>query len=194
VIIPISGDEHVLRDKLEPAAEKIERELNSILGGLYVKTDKQYHMRPGDRFFHHLQRGVPLRIELGEREHDSGRVTLVRRDTSKKESVSQDALAEAAKETLEAIQKNLYDSALAFRESNTRDIENMEEMKKFFSKDGPGGFARTYFAGTPEDEGEIKYETGGATIRCMPTDDESRGKCVYTGKPGGRRTIFAKAY
>jgi prolyl-tRNA synthetase len=194
VIVPISSDESILRDKLEPAAEKMTGELNSILGGLYVKTDKQYHMRPGDRFFHHLQRGVPLRIELGEREHDSGRVTLVRRDTSKKESVSRDALAEAVKETLEAIQKNLYDRALAFRESNTRDIENMDELKKFFSKDGPGGFARTYFAGTPEDEGEIKYETGGATIRCMPTDDESRGKCVYTGKPDGRRTIFAKAY
>ncbi|MDR1510541.1 MAG: proline--tRNA ligase [Synergistaceae bacterium] len=194
VIIPISSDERTLRDKLEPAAEKIERELNSALGGLYVKTDKQYHMRPGDRFFHHLQRGVPLRIEIGEREHDSGCVAMVRRDTSKKESVSLDSLAESTKEALEAIQKNLYDRALAFRESNTRDIENMEELKKFFGKDGPGGFARTYFAGTPEDEGEIKYATGGATIRCIPMDDESRGKCVYTGRPDGRGTIFAKAY
>ncbi|MDR2779518.1 MAG: proline--tRNA ligase [Synergistaceae bacterium] len=194
VIIPISGDEGILRDKLEPAADKMTGELNAALGGICVKTDKQYHMRPGDRFFHHLQRGVPLRIEFGERERDSGRVTIVRRDTSKKESVSMDSLAGTVKETLETMQKDLYEKALDFRESNTRDVGNMEELKEFFSPDGPGGFARAYFAGSPEDEGEIKYVTGGATIRCIPMDDESRGKCVYTGKPGARRTIFAKAY
>ncbi|MDR1137523.1 MAG: proline--tRNA ligase [Synergistaceae bacterium] len=194
VIIPISGDERILHDKLEPAAEKMASELNSALGGLYVKTDKQYHIRPGDRFFHHLQRGVPLRIEFGEREYDSNCVTMARRDTSEKESVSADSLARAVKETLEAIQKNLYDKALAFRDANTHDVGDMEELKKFFGENGPGGFARVYFAGTPEDEGEIKYVTGGATIRCVLMDDTSRGRCVYTGKPDGRATILAKAY
>ena len=50
-----------------------------------------------------------------------------------------------------------------------------------------------YFAGSPEDERRIREETGGATPRCIPLSDSSRGKCVVTGREG-RRTIFAKAY
>ena len=84
--------------------------------------------------------------------------------------------------------------AEAFREANTHDVGSMEELKEFFSGEGGGGFARVYFGGSAEDEGEIKYVTGGATIRCMPQDDESTGNCVYTGKPGARRAILAKAY
>ena len=168
--------------------------MDAALGGFYSKADKQYHMRPGDRFFHHLQRGVPVRIELGEKEFESGTLTVVRRDTASKESVPRAAAAEYVKNLLAEIQNNLYDKALAFREANTHDVDNMEEMKRIFAPGGKGGFARVYFGGSSEDEGEIKYVTGGATIRCMPQDDDTRGTCIYTGKPGARRAIFAKAY
>jgi hypothetical protein len=70
----------------------------------------------------------------------------------------------------------------------------MGELKEFFKEGGTGGFARIYFGGSKEDEVDIKSITGGATIRCMPSDDETRGKCIYTGKPDARRAILAKAY
>jgi prolyl-tRNA synthetase len=194
VVIPISSDEGILRDKLEPEAERLSKELDSALGGLYSKVDRQYHIRPGDRFFHHLQRGVPLRIELGEQEHSSGSLTIVRRDTASREKVSRDALAGRVKDLLAEIQGDLYKKAFDFRTANTHDVENMDDLKAFFKDGGRGGFARVYFGGSAEDEGEIKYATGGATIRCMPLDDETTGKCIYTGKPGGRRAILGKAY
>ena len=194
VIVPISSDEGKLRDKLEPEAESMLAELNAALGGPHAKIDKQYHMRPGDRFFHHLQRGVPVRIELGEKEFERGELAVVRRDTSAKENVSRAALAGYVKDLLAEIQNDLHSRALAFREANTHDAENMEELKSLFAPGGKGGFARAYFGGSPEDEGEIKYAAGGATIRCMPQDDDTRGNCIYTGKPGARRAIFAKAY
>jgi prolyl-tRNA synthetase len=194
VIVPISSDENKLRDKLEPMAEQLSGELNAALGGLYSKVDKQYHRRPGDRFFHYRPRGVPVRIELGEKEHDSGSVTVVRRDTAAREKVSRESLAGHVKGLMTEIQDNLYDKAKAFREANTHDVRDMEELKEFFSDGGTGGFARVFFGGSAEDEGEIKYVTGGATIRCMPQDDDERGTCIYTGKPGARRVILAKAY
>jgi prolyl-tRNA synthetase len=194
VIVPISSDENVLRDKLEPEADAMARALNAELGGIYAKVDKQYHMRPGDRFFHHLQRGVPIRVELGEKEYEAGSVTIVRRDTASRAKVSRDAAAGAIGELLRAMQNDLYGKALSFREANTHDVSNMDELKRFFGEGGPGGFARAYFNGTPEDEAEIKRATGGATIRCVPLDDDTRGTCVYTGKPDARRAVFAKAY
>jgi prolyl-tRNA synthetase len=199
-VIPISNDESKLQDVLAPMAQGIARELNEssgvsgVSGGMCAQVDRQYHMRPADRFFHHLQRGVPVRIELGEREHDARRVTVVRRDTAQKEQVSLDALTDYVKTLLSDIQNDLYAKARAFRDDNTHDVSSMAELKEFFSKDSRGGFARAYFAGSSDDERDIKDMTGGATIRCMPSDDETRGKCVYTGAPGARRAVFAKAY
>ncbi|GHV29159.1 proline--tRNA ligase [Synergistales bacterium] len=193
-IIPLSTNEAKLSDELEPMASDTARKLNAMLGAPETVVDKRYHERPADRFFHHLQRGVPIRIEIGERELAEGVVTLVRRDTAAKEKVSLDALTERARDVLADMQTSLYEKARAFRDSNTHDVSNMEEMKELFGKEGRGGFARAYFSGSDEDEGEIKYVTGGATIRCLPLDDDSTGKCVYTGKEGARRAIFAKAY
>jgi prolyl-tRNA synthetase len=133
-------------------------------------------------------------VEIGAKEFDDGAVTVVRRDTAERERVPMEKCAARVKDLLASIQQNLYDKAKAFREANTHDVDNMEDLKKFFSSEGKGGFARVYFAGSSDDEGEIKYATGGATIRCMPLDDDSRGKCIYTGKPEGRRVILAKAY
>ncbi len=196
-ILPISSDEAKLADKLEPMADKLSKELNTALGALCTKVDRQYHMRPGDRFFHHLQKGVPLRIEIGEREAEEGVVTIVRRDTGKKETVPVDAACARVQALLTEIQNSLYDKAKKFREDNTFDVSSLDELKAFFGKDGKAGkdgFARAYFAGSPEDEKDIKDVTGGATIRVFPQDDESTGKCVYTGKEGARRAVFAKAY
>lgn len=193
-ILPISSKEDKLKDDLEPAAVALSKKLNDALGGLYTVVDKNYHLRPGDRFFSHLQKGVPLRTELGEKEFADNKVTIVRRDTGAKEQVAMDAVPARVGELLEEIQKSLYDKALAFREENTYDVSSMEELKAFFGKDGKGGFARAYFDGSAEDEREIKDVTGGATIRCMPMDADSTGKCIYTGKEGARLAVFAKSY
>jgi prolyl-tRNA synthetase len=194
VIIPISSDESVLQDKLAPAADGLAREIDSILGGAFAHVDRQYHMRPGDRFFCHIQRGVPIRIELGEKEYGAGSATIVRRDTSERERVSLPEAAGRVKELLGEIQNCLHDRARDFRDANTHDVSSMGELKEFFKEGGKGGFARVYFGGSAEDEGEIKHATGGATIRCMPIEDETRGKCVYTGKPDARRAVIAKSY
>jgi prolyl-tRNA synthetase len=193
-VIPISSDEDKLTDDLEPAAVKLAGELSASFGGLGAEVDRKYHLRPGDRFFHHIQRGVPVRVELGEREFAAGRVTVVRRDTGEKEQVSIDAAPARVGALLGEIQENLYRRAEAFREENTQDVSSLDELKDFFKGSAAPGFARAYFAGSPDDEGNIKDITGGATIRCMPQGDETPGKCVVTGRSGARRAVFAKAY
>jgi prolyl-tRNA synthetase len=175
-------------------AKDISSRLDKVLGVQSAKIDRQYHVRPADRFFHHLQRGVPLRIEIGAREFAGNSVRVVRRDTSEKETVSIDALEVRIKDLLSDIQKGMYQRAYDFREKNTRDVSSFEEMKEFFAEEDGGGFARAFFAGSCDDEDEIKSATGGVTIRCMPAGDDARGKCIFTGKDDARRAVFAKAY
>lgn len=191
VIFPISRDEEKLKGILLPKATELSERLNAVLGEKCVMIDSDFHMRPGDRFFRHLQKGVPLRLELGERDMEKGTVLLVRRDNREKKAVPFSELEKAVPAILDDIHDNLYMSALNFRKNNTFYAGNMDEFKSILESEG--GFIKAYFAGSVQDEKRIKEETG-ATVRCFPLDDDSTGKCFYTGIDGGRPAIFAKAY
>jgi len=102
-----------------------------------------------------------------------------------------DALEVLVPQLLEDIQENLFNRALKFREENTFSVSSLEEFKKIF--ENSGGFVRTYFGGGAEEEKAIK-EIGGVTVRCFPLDDQSTGKCFFTGREGARLAIFAKSY
>ena len=157
-----------------------------------MSIDKNFHMRPGDRFFYHLQRGVPLRLELGEKEFAAKKLRAVRRDTGEKIDIAWTDASAAVPALLEEIQKNLLDRALEFRRANTHKVDNFEDFRDILEKEG--GFIETFFGGSKEDEKAIKEATG-ATPRCYPFDSaDERGRCFYTGKEGARKAIFAKSY
>jgi prolyl-tRNA synthetase len=191
VIVPISTDESRLAGDIGEKAEELKRTLCAALGGRCVSIDKQYHIRPGDRFFTHLQKGVPIRIELGEKEMESEKIRVVRRDTGAKSDVAWTQAAEVIPALLDEIQKDIYERALKFRRDNTFEASSLAEMKEIL--DSRGGFVEVYFAGGVEDEKAIKEETG-ATPRCYPLDDDSRGRCFFTGKEGARKAVFGKSY
>jgi prolyl-tRNA synthetase len=191
VLFPISTDEARLRDVLLPQAREIVSGLEKVLGTRRALVDEQFHLRPGDRFFSHLQKGVPLRLELGEREVAGGTVRAVRRDTGEKIDLPRDTLPQRVPELLASIQADLLEKARSFREANTCDAASFDEMKEILS--GKGGFVRAFFGGSREEERAIKEATQ-ATIRCYPLEDDARGTCFYTGKKDVKRCLFAKAY
>lgn len=191
VVIPISPDQSRLQDKILPEAKNILERLKKVLGRDQVILDTQFHMRPGDRFFYHLQRGIPLRLELGEAELASSRLRAVRRDTTEVINISLDAVDREVPKILDDIQGNLLERARTFREQNTYQVNSFEEFKEALNE--KGGFIKACFAGTPEDERAIKEATT-ATIRCFLLDDSTERTCFYTKKQGGRMAVFAKAY
>ncbi|MBR0501523.1 MAG: proline--tRNA ligase [Bacteroidales bacterium] len=161
--------------------------------GLSVKIDDRDNLRPGFKFAEWELKGVPVRVVIGTRDLEGGHVELARRDTSTKENISQEGLADHIAALMDEIQKNLYAKALAFREANIRKVDTWEDFKVEIEK---GGFLLCHWDGTPETEEKIKDETK-ATIRCIPIDSyvcEEEGTCVYSGKPSHRRVIFARAY
>ena len=94
---------------------------------------------------------------------------------------------------LDEIQANIYNKALAFRESRTVKVDTWDEFKERIEE---GGFLLCHWDGTPETEMRIQEETK-ATIRCIPVDScvcEEPGKCVYSGRPSQRRVVFARSY
>jgi prolyl-tRNA synthetase len=115
---------------------------------------------------------------------------LVRRDTGKKITVSLNQLEDRICEILDLIQKNLFKKAQAFQQQNTYSVETYEEFKVSLEK--RPGFYIVYFAGTPDDEEQLKKETK-ATGRCIPFALKGKaGKCFYTGKETSQRIILRR--
>lgn len=192
VIVPISTDDAKIDNDILPKAKELQALLNKALGGRFAQVDTQFHMRPGDRFFSHLQKGVPLRLELGEKEFAAEKLRAVRRDTGEKIDIAWADAETAIPALLEDIQSSLLEKARKFRIENTHKVSTLEEFKEVIEKEG--GFVDVFFSGTKEDEKAIKEATG-ATPRCYPIEwSEDRGTCFYTGKEGARRAIFAKSY
>ena len=189
VIVPI----HKTDEELEMISAKV-FELTDQLKALSIsfKYDDDVNRRPGWKFSEYETKGVPVRIAIGPRDLENGKVELVRRDTKEKSVVDFDGLGEYIEELLEDIQDNLLQRANQFRSEKMHKVDSYADFKDQLEK--KGGFFLCHWDGTSETEEKIKEETK-ATIRCIPLDSEEEdGKCMVTGKPSKYRVVIAKAY
>jgi prolyl-tRNA synthetase len=189
VIIPIYKNDEQYRLVCE-SAHKLKERIESK--GIRVKLDDRDTHKPGWKFNEYEFKGVPVRLALGPRDVENSSVEVARRDTLEKQIFQQTDIESKIAHLLEAIQDNLYQKALSFRESRTYSADSWEEFKNIL--DDKGGFIYAHWDGTTETEQRIKEETK-ATIRCIPLGNKKeQGNCIYSGKPSAQRVVFARAY
>ena len=191
VMIPIARKDE---DKavVYPRIQELAAELKAK--GIRVKIDDDETKSPGWKFAEWELKGVPVRIAMGSRDIQAGKVEISRRDTSTKESVDMpDDFSGMISSLLDEIQENIYNKAKTFREEHTVKVDTWEEFNAQLENDLPG-FISAHWDGTAETEAKIQEETK-ATIRCIPVNNTlEEGNCVYSGKPSTQRVLFAKAY
>jgi prolyl-tRNA synthetase len=191
VVVPLwqNAEEEAL---VAPMVERVRAALAERFDALRIRVDTRTDLRPAERFFTHVQQGVPLRIELGPRDVKQGQAMLVRRDNRAKTPAPIERVGVIAAEVLETMQGELYQRALDFREANTHPVDDYAEFKRIIADEG--GFVLAHWNGSGAVEAQIKEETK-ATVRCIPLDGAAEpGKCIVTGEPSERRVIFAQAY
>ena len=189
VIIPIYKSDDELQ-RVSEAAIKIREELEA--SGISVKYDNRDTQKPGWKFSEYEMKGVPIRIAIGPRDLGNNTVEIARRDTLEKQVVPREAVDDVVRGLMEEIQQNIYRKSLDSRRNNTMRVDDWDEFRDIM-KNRPG-FVLAHWDGTRETELKIKEETK-ATIRCIPFDAETEeGKCIYSGKPSGKRVLFAIAY
>ena len=188
VIVPIYKNAEQLAE-ITKTVEPIISELKQY--GISVKFDDADNKRPGFKFAEYELKGVPVRLAIGARDIENGTVEVMRRDKLEKSIAQLDGIATYVKDLLDDIQQNIFNKALAHRESKTVEVDTYEDFKQKIEE---GGFILAHWDGTPETEEKIKEETK-ATIRCIPLDgDKTPGVCMVTGKPSAQRVIFARSY
>jgi prolyl-tRNA synthetase len=203
VILPIYKDEtekQAVMNYIESIKSDI-KEKRLFERKIVVQIDDR-DLRGGEKNWYWIKKGVPLKLEIGPKDVEKRSVAVVRRNDPdlKKAFISKDEFVAGLIETLETMQKDLFEKADKFRKDNTVEIDSYDEFKKVFTaknEEKPeihGCFARSHWCGSRKCEEAIKEELK-VTVRNIPmSEKESDGRCVFCGEKSKKRVIFAKSY
>ena len=209
-ILPVfRGDD--TKAKVMEYIESLAKELRAqTFGGRKVEVEIDARdIRGGDKTWEWVKKGVPLRVEIGPRDVDSGGATVARRDRGSKDKtvMTRADLVAQVSSILEDMQAGLLAKARANRDENTRALDTRAEFDAFFTPKNEkaihGGFALSHWCGKGTCETAIK-DALKVTIRCIPEGGfagapwesklHEQGACIVCGESSDRRVVFAKSY
>ncbi len=176
--------------------EKTDEIMNRLKKVVRVKADTS-DKSPGWKFSEYEMKGVPLRIELGPKDLEANRLTLSRRDSGEKLSLSLDLLNTDAFEKeivtiLDDIQDCLYKKAIQLREEKTFEAVSLTEFEEKMNKNQ--GIIKAMWCGDEACEDSIKEKTG-ASSRCISFKDEPISNvCVCCGKKAESLVYWGRSY
>ncbi|MDD3735431.1 MAG: proline--tRNA ligase [Candidatus Pacebacteria bacterium] len=165
-------------------------DIKNILCDFKVEIDDRKEVSIGWKFNEWEIKGVPLRIEIGKKELEENKITIVRRDNWQKNLVDFQNIHNEIVAVLNSIQKDLFNKSKTFLKENIREVFTYDEFKNtaHYYK----GFIKAFWCGDSRCEKNIKNETK-ATTRCL-AGDSGRGKCIYCGRKATKKWFFAQAY
>ena len=181
VFIPIGKEDEVLNTVKELA--------NTLPEEITYQIDES-EKSPGFKFADAEVKGIPIRVEIGKRDLENNDITLLRRDTLEKETISISAFKERVEKLLVEIQNNMYDRALKRRDSMIYEAKTKEEFQDI-AQNKPG-FILIPWCGNTSCEDKIKEETG-LKSRCIK-EEISDGVCAYCGEKAKYKIYFGKQY
>ena len=193
VIVPIGRGEQA--GTTAAAATELAATLRRA--GIRTHVDDRPQLSPGFKFNDWEMRGVPIRLELGQRELAAGAALLSRRlsyprPDAAKQAIPLDAAPDVLAAELAAFQAMLAQRAADFREKHTAVANSWPE----FAAAVATGWALALHCADAACEEEIRAETT-ASPRCIPLAGQpEQGPCIRCGQPSAysKRVIFARAY
>ena len=184
-IIPIG-----VSDRVNDMANEICDKLTKAGIVAYVDSTER---SPGFKFAEAEVNGIPVRIEIGERDLNENKITFARRDTREKLTESLDIdVVEYVKNLMATIQKDMFERALKRKEELTYECHDIEEVKKIM--DTKPGFVKAMWCG--DEACELKFkEIKGMKSRCILEGHEHiDDKCIMCGKPAKELVVWGIQY
>jgi len=187
VIIPITiGKRH---EDVMAASQQLATDL--IAAGYRVKLDTR-DMRPGAKYYWWEIRGVPLRLELGPRDLDAGKVMAVKR-TGGKNSISLASVTGDTARVLGEVTDALRARAEEHTESHLSPVNSLDAISPALDD---GNVAVVNWCRQKECGDVIEEKTNasilGTEVRSQYVSDTG-GPCIVCGKQG-KATLVGRAY
>ncbi|NIP61858.1 MAG: proline--tRNA ligase [Nitrosopumilaceae archaeon] len=188
VIVPIFYSE-TDKEKVNAKSAEIQNQLKEK--NMRVHVDDREEVTPGFKFNDWELKGVPLRIEIGPKDIESGKAKFVKRNNRQKISIPFTEVGEKTSDVLGQIQNEMYEEAKKLLDSR---IVDAKEYSGFIEKLDLGGFIRSPWCGKQTCEDKIKEETGGE-IRLIPFNGDAKDeKCILCQEDSVSVALFAKGY
>jgi prolyl-tRNA synthetase len=185
IVLPVAQHKEGVAEAAQSLVARLQK------AGVRVKGDFSDNS-PGWKFAEWEMKGVPLRLELGPRDLESGHCVAVRRDNGEKTNIPLEMLEARIPALLEDIQAGLYQKARRNLDEHCYSATSAEEVKALV--EGPGGFVRTMWCGDAACELKMK-ELAGVSSRCIPFEQEHLGDtCPVCGKPAAQMVYWGIAY
>jgi prolyl-tRNA synthetase len=191
VIIPIpkKGSKKEVIERCQEIEIKLRK------AGFRVHFDNT-ERRPGDKYYFWEMRGVPIRLEIGNREVEENTATLFRRDLRTRETCKLEKLVPTMRKTGNAVTKELWHRSKTHFESAIKDANTLEEICSIIDSNR---VARINFC-TLEMKGEacaekIKDATG-AEVRGskLGVEEKPWGPCPICGEASTIVAYVGKSY
>ncbi len=189
VVVPIYKKNN--KDKVLKYVKSIEKKLT----GVKYKVDDREEYSPGWKFNEWELKGVPFRLEIGEKEAKSKKLSLFIRDTGEKISISLSELKNLNKMGKE-FDERLLKKADSFMRGKIVDCKTKVEIKKAMSD---GKIARVHWCsldGNGVECAEAIEKDFLAEVRGTMANkrEKSKGNCVMCKKPASEMVYVAKSY
>jgi len=185
VIIPIKNDEKLLEE-----ANKIADLINKAdITNIIDNSDKS----AGFKFAEQEVNGIPIRIEIGERELEENKVIAVRRDNREKQEIKLDNnIVNEVNSIMETMQEDMFKKATERNKEKTHTCKTLAEVASIM-KENPG-FIKAMWCEAEECEAKMK-EIGGIKSRCIPFEQEKiDDKCISCGKEASTLVVWGIQY
>ncbi len=181
VIVPIGN--------VDDKVNEVYRALQDSHISVYVDDSKK---SPGFKFKEAEVNGIPVRIEIGERDLKRNVFTVARRDTQEKMEVSADIdIASYVLELMDNIQSNLFIRARKRRDEMTYEAQTVDEMREII--ENHPGFIIADWCGDQVCEEALK-EVGGLKSRCILEGEPATHKCVVCGRDAKHKVVWGIQY
>lgn len=180
------GDSDKVNTKIDEIVESLKAKEIS-----YMVDDSE--KSPGFKFAEAEVNGIPVRIEVGERDLNANKIVLARRDTREKITCEADSdIASTVSDLLDTIQKDMYQRALERREKLTFEAHNLDDVRKIM--DTQPGFVKAMWCGDEACELKMK-EIKGTKSRCiLEYANKIDDKCVVCGKDAKHLVVWGIQY
>lgn len=178
-------------------SDKVNTKIDEIVDALkakeisYMVDDSE--KSPGFKFAEAEVNGIPVRVEVGERDLNANKIVLARRDTREKITCEADSdIASTVSDLLDTIQKDMYQRALERREKLTFEAHNLDDVRKIM--DTQPGFIKAMWCGDEACEVKMK-EIKGTKSRCILENEKKiDDKCVVCGKDAKHLVVWGIQY
>lgn len=154
--------------------------------------------RLGDKTFHQIKSGTPIRIEIGSKDLAENSCVIKSRIRTREQAIKAplSKAVEIVRTMLEEDQKTLFTRAKTMQKERTVEATTFDDVKKALDE---GKWALIAWDGTTETVERLKAETSGGTYRCFAFDAQEDAKGMtdpISGKPSAfaKRIYVAKAY